>query len=201
MAISPLTEPSPGPSAPYPLSEATPYPLTEAKIQRRRRQEKQDQHIQFEQHKYRLTSTPKVCPPKVKRFISTEPLKVPLAHQPTQAWSAKQHTRKESGESSDSIDIFSRASIQRRLRAEASWWKANERNKLCTKAHTRTHKELSPTTVKSKKSIPNSSFRRLVGGFSPPTSSHHAVDGSVDEKMAHVMEELSERLEDIETIM
>ncbi|KAG7339083.1 lanthionine synthetase C-like protein [Nitzschia inconspicua] len=188
LAISPLTEPSPGPP-----SQST-YPLTKSKTLSRRQPTQVEKVRQLERKDNHQRLSTKVWPPQVKRHIFTHPLNVPLADQPTASWLAKLQSMDGSVDSMESFDIFTRASIEWRLRAEASWLKVNGETEPSRRVHLEKQDKNSPVSTKKP-------FRRPDGVFSPSSSIHRRADESLDEKMAHVMEELSERLEDMEMIM
>jgi hypothetical protein len=172
------------------------YPLTEAKKRmrkqlERRRRHNHAQHVTKKQASVvsKSSSPSKICPPQVKRHIFTHPDKVPLAQRPTMSWLAKVGTEAKRGKDTalaDSYDLFTRDSIERKLRAEASWFKFKVYNVYVTKKHRNEHE---------------TSFRRMVGAFSKPSKVNVADhEETLQEKMAHVVEELSERLEEMERI-
>ncbi|KAL3909635.1 MAG: hypothetical protein SGARI_002504 [Bacillariaceae sp.] len=193
MAVSPLTEPSPGPSP-----KVDSYPLTEAKIQMRKQKQLREER---EQKLAAYSAYPsKICPPQVKRNIYTRPDEVPLANQPTESWLAKQGEGSRESAVVEQYDMFTRDSLERKLRAEESWFKHEIHDVYVTKKKHPNEQE--------------TSFRRMVGAFSKPPPKSVSIppqypkqvinagtmaprEESLHEKMSHVVEELSERLEDI----
>jgi hypothetical protein len=194
-AVSPLTEPSQGPIPDIATTKHTQH----------ERQCHQDLELLKPPRHARFSS--KICPPQVKHHIHTCPDDVPLAEQPTLSWLAKRATSgrgrssRNEGLVDDKDDVFTRDSIERRLRAEESW----VRHEMDI-PHVRTLHQNEEET----------SFRRIVGGFSKPIKSAEIEDRttgnvakarqivpreeSLHEKFGHVVEELSERLEDMELI-